>query len=101
MRELISKVRNAVVMADGKFITSLDLGLEDVGELALNLKHVREGAERTAIVKALTITKGKITAAARLLGVTRPTLYDLLKRYGIKNDKSGMQIVDKLVANSD
>jgi two-component system NtrC family response regulator len=101
VRELISKVRNAVVMADGKFITSLDLGLEDVGELALNLKHVREGAERTAIVKALTITKGKITAAARLLGVTRPTLYDLLKRYDIKNDKSGIQIVDKLAANSD
>lgn len=102
VRELISKVKNAVIMAEGKFITSVDMGLEEVGELALNLRHVREGAERTAIMKALTITKGKITATARLLGVTRPTLYDLLKRHGIKNDsKSDIQIVDKLVSNAD
>jgi len=101
VRELISKVKNAVVMTDGKFITSIDIGLEEVGELALNLKHVRESAERTAIMKALTITEGKITATARLLGVTRPTLYDLLKRHGIKKDnKSKSQIVEKLVANA-
>ncbi|MBV1878301.1 MAG: PEP-CTERM-box response regulator transcription factor [Pseudomonadales bacterium] len=102
VRELIAKVKNAVVMADGRFISALDLQLEDVGELALNLKHVREGAERTAIQKALTISKGKITSAARLLGVTRPTLYDLLKRYNIKNNnQADLKIVDKLVANSD
>ncbi|MEJ6703636.1 MAG: helix-turn-helix domain-containing protein [Pseudomonadales bacterium] len=52
----------------------------------LNLKYIREGAERTAIAKALAISKGKVTAAAKLLGVTRPTLYDLFRRYGIKND---------------
>jgi two-component system NtrC family response regulator len=84
VRELIGKIKNAVVMAEGKFITSVDIGLEDIGELALNLKHVREGAERTAIMKALTITKGKVTTAAKLLGVTRPTFYDLLNRYDIK-----------------
>lgn len=86
VRELISKVKNGVVMADGKFISAIDLGLEEVGEMALNLKHAREAAERTAIIKALAISSGKITAAAKLLGVTRPTLYDLLKRYGIKHD---------------
>ncbi len=102
VRELISKVKNAVVMADTKFITAVDLGLEEVGELALNLKHVREAAERTAILKALTISGGKITSAAKLLGVTRPTLYDLLKRYGIRNEVKGdIQSVDKMAANSD
>lgn len=98
VRELISKVKNAVVMADGKFITAVDLGLEECAELALNLKHVREAAERTAIMKALTISSGKITAAAKLLGVTRPTLYDLLKKYGIKNDaKNDIPSLEKLV----
>lgn len=102
VRELISKVKNGVVLADGKFVTALDLGLEEVGELALNLKHVREGAERSAIIKALAISGGKITAAAKLLGVTRPTLYDLLKRYGIRNEgKPELTSIEKLVANSD
>ncbi len=102
VRELISKVKNAVVMAETRFITAVDLGLEEVGDLALNLKHVREAAERTAILKALTISKGKITAAAKLLGVTRPTLYDLLKRYGIRNDnKVDIQSVDKMAAGSE
>ena len=91
VRELISKVKNGVVLAEGKFVNAIDLGLEEVGDLALNLRHVRDEAERTAIIKALSIAGGKVTAAAKLLGVTRPTLYDLMKRYGIKNDdaKSG------------
>jgi two-component system NtrC family response regulator len=86
VRELMNRIKNAVVLGEHKFITSVDLGLEDVGEPAFNLKHVRENAERTAIVKALSVCKGKITAAAKLLGVTRPTLYDLLKRHDIKNE---------------
>jgi two-component system NtrC family response regulator len=98
VRELISKVKNSVVTADGKFITAVDLGLEECADLALNLKYVREAAERTAIMKALTISNGKITSAAKLLGVTRPTLYDLLKKCGIKNDsKNELQNVEKLV----
>ncbi|MEM7363506.1 MAG: PEP-CTERM-box response regulator transcription factor [Pseudomonadota bacterium] len=102
VREMISKVKNAVVMADDKFVTSFDLGLEETGEIALNLKHVREEAERAAILKALAISGGKITSAAKLLGVTRPTLYDLLKRYGIKNEnRTELTSVDKLAANSD
>ncbi len=102
VRELISKVKNSVVMADGKFITAMDMGLEEVGEMAFNLKHVREDAERTAIIKALAISGGKITTTAKLLGITRPTLYDLLKRYGIRNDgKPEVASVEKLAANSD
>lgn len=101
VRELMGKVKNAVIMADGKFVTAMDLGLEEVGELALNLKNVRESAERTAIQKALAISSGKITAAAKLLGVTRPTLYDLLKRYDISNgDKSeSTDSIERRVAN--
>ena len=98
VRELISKVKNAVVMAEGKFVTAVDFGLEETAKLALNLKDVREGAERTAILKALTISNGKITAAAKLLGVTRPTLYDLLKRYHI-NSQDREAESSKLVAN--
>lgn len=102
VRELISKVKNGVVMADGKFVTAQDLGLEEVGELALNLRHVREAAERTAIIKALAISDGKISSAAKMLGVTRPTLYDLFKRHGIKSgEKPALTSDKKLVANSD
>lgn len=101
VRELIGKIKNAVIMADGKFITAFDLDLEEVGDLALNLKHVRESAERTAIQKALAISSGKITAAAKLLGVTRPTLYDLMKRYNIQNGErpEASDTIDRLVAN--
>ena len=102
VRELISKVKNGVVMADGKFVTAGDLGLEEVGELALNLRHVREAAERTAILKALAISGGQISSAAKLLGVTRPTLYDLFKRHDIRSgDKSEWNDPKKLAANSD
>ena len=102
VRELIGKVKNAVVMADGKYITADDMGLEEVGELALNLRHVREAAERTAILKALAISGGQISAAAKLLGVTRPTLYDLVKRYRINNgDKPESGENRKRAAGSD
>ena len=60
--ELISHVKNSVVMADGKFGTAVDLGLAECAELALNVEQVWEAAEPTAIMKALTISNGKITA---------------------------------------
>ncbi|XOV86671.1 MAG: PEP-CTERM-box response regulator transcription factor [Pseudomonadota bacterium] len=99
VRELISKVKNGVVMADSKFVTAIDLGLEEVGELALNLRHVREAAEKTAIIKALAITGSNVTSAAKLLGVTRPTLYDLLRRHGINTGDPAA--VEKIAANSE
>jgi two-component system NtrC family response regulator len=53
--------------------------------LLFNLKEVRTRAERQAIRQALAITQGNISHTADLLGVSRPTLYDLMEKYGIAN----------------
>lgn len=81
IREMENKIKRAVIMADGKLITREDLGLEEAGELSLNLRHVRQEAERNAILRALSMTDNNISAASKLLGVTRPTFYDLIKKY--------------------
>ena len=81
IREMENKIKRAVIMADGKHITREDLGLAAAGELSLNLRHVRQEAERTAILRALSMTDNNISAASKLLGVTRPTFYDLIKKY--------------------
>lgn len=81
IREMENKLKRAVVMADGKHVTRDDLGLAEAGELSLNLRNVRQEAERIAILRALSMTDNNISATAKLLGVTRPTLYDLLKKY--------------------
>ncbi|MEM1173859.1 MAG: PEP-CTERM-box response regulator transcription factor [Pseudomonadota bacterium] len=86
VRELENKIKGAVIMADGKFVTAGDLGLMngdgDEGE-GLNLREVRQRAETKAIRVALTKSYGNISKTAELLGVTRPTLYDLLGKYGL------------------
>ncbi len=81
IREMENKIKRAVIMADGKHITREDLGLAEAGELSLNLRHIRQEAERAAILRALSMTDNNISAAAKLLGVTRPTFYDLIKKY--------------------
>jgi two-component system NtrC family response regulator len=85
VRELENKIKTAVIMADGPVITALDLGLA-AGEdrQPFNLKEVRSKAEEQAVRQALTITEGNVSRAAELLGVTRPTLYDLMGRLGLK-----------------
>ena len=93
IREMENKIKRAVIMADGKHITREDLGLAEAGELSLNLRHVRQEAERGAILRALSMTDNNISAAAKLLGVTRPTFYDLIKKYGMTQQY--------LVGNSD
>ena len=75
-------------MGDGKFVSARDLGLENSPGLLLNLRHTRENTERSAITQALCIAEGKISAAAKLLGVTRPTLYDLMKKYQLRPQTS-------------
>ncbi|WP_331351983.1 PEP-CTERM-box response regulator transcription factor [Cellvibrio sp. UBA7671] len=86
IREMENKIKRAVIMADGKHITREDLGLAEAGELSLNLRHVRQEAERGAILRALSMTDNNISAAAKLLGVTRPTFYDLIKKYDMNQD---------------
>ena len=88
VRELENRVKRAVIMADGKLVGAEDLdltGSEDEGaDLALNLKTAREQADRRMIRQALARSEGNISSTAKLLGISRPTLYDLLKQYDLQ-----------------
>ncbi|MEE4350898.1 MAG: PEP-CTERM-box response regulator transcription factor [Pacificimonas sp.] len=85
VRELENRVKRAVIMADGNFISALDLDLsEHDASMPLNLRQAREQADRNAIEAALSRTDRNITGTAKLLGISRPTLYDLLKQYDIE-----------------
>ncbi|MEZ5561085.1 MAG: PEP-CTERM-box response regulator transcription factor [Pseudomonadales bacterium] len=87
IRELENRVKRACIMADGRFITPRDLELDaDPDEAPLNLKEVRSTAERSAIVRALNRCNGNVSQAARLLGVSRPTLYNLFSKHGLTVD---------------
>jgi two-component system, NtrC family, response regulator len=86
VRELENRVKRAVIMADGKLVAAadLDLAAPDPDEpCALNLKSAREQADRKAIRHALARSEGNISSTAKLLGISRPTLYDLLKQYDL------------------
>ena len=86
VRELENRVKRAVIMADAKLISAADLDLDTPdgdGGNVINLRAVREAADRKAIQAALARADGNISGASRLLGVSRPTLYDLLKSYGL------------------
>jgi two-component system NtrC family response regulator len=87
VRELENRIKRAVIMADGKTITAqdLDLGSNGEGEAQLiNLRAAREIADRKAIRQAMSRTDNNISGAAKLLGISRPTLYDLLKQYRLQ-----------------
>ncbi len=90
VREMENFVKRAVIMAEGSQITPVDLGLRPAdGELEpVNLRQVRDEAERRAINKVLSRVDGNIADAAHLLGVSRPTLYDLISRHGLKQPAS-------------
>ncbi|MDX3908464.1 MAG: PEP-CTERM-box response regulator transcription factor [Sphingobium sp.] len=83
VRELENRMKRAVIMADGKLITAADLDLPGDGEgfELINLRAAREVADRRAIRRAIATSQGNISNAAKLLGISRPTLYDLLKQY--------------------
>ncbi len=88
VRELENSLKRAVIMADGNRITADDLGLESGEDNlgALNLRQVREAAESAAIAAAMSRVNGNVARAAEVLGISRPTLYDLMNRYGIKKE---------------
>ena len=96
IRELLNVVRRAVIMADGNRVTAADLGLAvqvDADPAAvlgdLDLRKVREESERQAVLAALSRSDGNIVKASELLGVSRPTLYDLMKRLNIRQFAEG------------
>jgi two-component system NtrC family response regulator len=86
VRELENKVKRALIMREGNQITAEDLELEATEELStpLNLRQVRETAERQALTRALIYTDNNLSQASELLGITRPTLYALLNKFNMK-----------------
>lgn len=89
IRELENRVKRATVMCESKAISVSDLGLDrdDQYEIALNLQQVRNRAERGAVINALRHADGNMSKAAVLLGVSRPTLYDLANRLEIDTNE--------------
>ncbi|HEY5799203.1 MAG TPA: PEP-CTERM-box response regulator transcription factor [Burkholderiaceae bacterium] len=86
VREMENCIKRAVIMADGPLIGPDDLGLEEntQPEQPINLRQVRDEAGYAALIKAMARADGNIAKAAEMLGVSRPTLYDLMSRHGIK-----------------
>ena len=85
VRELENRVKRAVVLADGTQVTAADLELSESEQaIPFNLRQVRESAERRAVVRAISHTNSNLSRSAEILGITRPTLYSLLSKHGIK-----------------
>lgn len=85
VRELENKIKRAVIMADAPQITPEELELDASGKeiFPFNLREVRDEADRRAVLRALSYVNGNIAQAAELLGVSRPTLYDIMKKQNI------------------
>jgi len=84
VRELENRIKRAVIMAEGRSVGAADLdlpGSENAAPDSINLRAAREIADRRAIHHAMSRTENNISGAAKLLGISRPTLYDLLKQY--------------------
>ena len=87
VRELENCIKRAVIMAEGNQITAADVGFEakdDEDLTFLNLRHVRDEAEKRAVITVLSRVNGNIVKAAEILGVSRPTLYDVMHKFGLK-----------------
>ncbi len=87
VRELESRIKRAVIMADNGIVTAEDLQIgidEELETEPLNLREIREEAEKKAILRALNHANDNISETAKSLGVTRPTLYNMLEKYNLK-----------------
>ncbi len=94
VRELENRIRRAVLMSDGALVCAADLELvaaDDPAGSALDLRAARTRAEREAIERALARSQGSVSAAARLLGISRPTLYGLLEAHGLAADLAAVR----------
>ena len=87
VRELEGRVKRAVTMAEGSQITATDLDLPATNGAASatpTLKEARERGEKDAITRALTQAEGNVSRASKLLEISRPTLYELMKYHGVR-----------------
>jgi two-component system NtrC family response regulator len=86
VRELENRVKRAAIMAEGRHVSPADLELADgdAPDLVRSLKDVRTMAEREAVEQAMQRNGGKISRAAEELGISRPTLYELLDKLGLR-----------------
>lgn len=86
VREMENKIKRAIILAEGSKITAEDLEIDfnsEEEQQPLNLREVRERAEKQAVLRALTISGNNVAQAARMLGITRPTLYNLLNKFEV------------------
>jgi two-component system NtrC family response regulator len=92
VRELQNRVKRGVIMASGSRVTAKDLELERdrsvVSPAGTTLRQAREHVEREVIEQALKKNSGKITTAAADLGISRPTLYELMEKLGISKERA-------------
>jgi two-component system, NtrC family, response regulator len=97
VRELQNRVKRAVIMADGKRITASDLELTADSEVVppATLKEARENTERELVEQALKRHSGRISSAAAELGISRPTLYELMDKLGISRGDATAQSSDQ------
>ena len=87
VRELENRIKRSVVLADGKTINATDLGLLEVSETVnLDIKAAREDAERKVIQHALDLNNYNMSRTAEAIGVSRPSLYNLMKKLGIDGE---------------
>ncbi len=86
VRELENRVKRAIIMADGNTVSAADLDLADTVESRIKtLREARMESDTRAITAAMSVADGSISHAAKLLGISRPTLYDLLKELGLSH----------------
>jgi two-component system, NtrC family, response regulator len=85
VREMENRIKGGVAISDGPSLSASDLGLSGARKVpVLTLREVRDDAEKRAVLQALAAADGNVTRAAALLGVSRPTVYDLIGRHEIK-----------------